>query len=325
MMETILLTGGAGFIGYHLVSSFLDSGYRVAIVDNFNVFYDPLIKRENIKNILSTTKNKNLFVLEHDICTLSAEMLQGIGIVDINAIVHLAAMAGVRPSIQDPMLYQDVNVLGTQNMLEIARQLGVKRFVLASSSSVYGVNPNVPWSESECVLEPISPYAASKIASEFLCSVYSHLYDMTCIALRLFTVYGPRQRPDLAIARFIRSVFEGEPVSLYGDGGSARDYTFVLDIVEAFRSAIEVDLHGYEVINIGGSSPVKLSELVRLIEEISDRKMNVLRAEKQPGDVPLTYADITKAERLLGYAPKVSLRDGLKLQIDSYEALRRGD
>ena len=286
-----------------------------------------MIKRNNIEILKkSSSCDRDITIWEEDVRTLDAAVVQErLAGRQIDAVVHIAAMAGVRPSIQDPMLYQDVNVLGTQNILEIARQLGVKRFVLASSSSVYGVNPNVPWSESECVLEPISPYAASKIASEFLCSVYSHLYNMTCIALRLFTVYGPRQRPDLAIARFIRSAFEGEPVSLYGDGGSARDYTFVSDIVEAFRSAIEVDLHGYEVLNIGGSSPVKLSELVRLIEEISGRKMNVLRAEKQPGDVPLTYADITKAERLLGYAPKVSLRDGLKLQIDSYEALRRGD
>nr|MBP8785781.1 NAD-dependent epimerase/dehydratase family protein [Synergistaceae bacterium] len=232
MSGTVLVTGGAGFIGSHLTQALLSSDKRVIVVDNFNDFYSPSIKRQNIKAVLNAVSEKqaeNLVLLEEDIRTLRLDQLKEHESID--TVVHLAAMAGVRPSLINPVLYQDVNVVGTQALLELSRVLKVKKFIFASSSSVYGVNPNVPWSESEDVLEPISPYAASKVSGELQGRVYHHLYGMDFIALRFFTVYGPRQRPDLAIAKFIERAFKREAIDMYGDGTSARDYTFVDDIV----------------------------------------------------------------------------------------------
>lgn len=317
MSGTVLVTGGAGFIGSHLTQALLSSDKRVIVVDNFNDFYSPSIKRQNIKAVLNAVSEKqaeNLVLLEEDIRTLRLDQLKEHESID--TVVHLAAMAGVRPSLINPVLYQDVNVVGTQALLELSRVLKVKKFIFASSSSVYGVNPNVPWSESEDVLEPISPYAASKVSGELQGRVYHHLYGMDFIALRFFTVYGPRQRPDLAIAKFIERAFKREAIDMYGDGTSARDYTFVDDIVNGVLAAVEKELHGYQVINIGNSFPVELRALVKMVEEATGVSLHIQRKPQQPGDVPRTFADISKARQLLGYNPMTSMEEGIRLQVE---------
>lgn len=317
MSGTVLVTGGAGFIGSHLTQALLSSDKRVIVVDNFNDFYSPSIKRQNIKAVLNAVSEKqaeNFVLLEEDIRTLRLDQLKEHESID--TVVHLAAMAGVRPSLMNPVLYQDVNVVGTQALLELSRVLKVKKFIFASSSSVYGVNPNVPWSESEDVLEPISPYAASKVSGELQGRVYHHLYGMDFIALRFFTVYGPRQRPDLAIAKFIERAFKREAIDMYGDGTSARDYTFVDDIVNGVLAAVEKELHGYQVINIGNSFPVELRALVKMVEEATGVSLHIQRKPQQPGDVPRTFADISKARQLLGYNPMTSMEEGIRLQVE---------
>ena len=317
MSGTVLVTGGAGFIGSHLTQALLSSDKRVIVVDNFNDFYSPSIKRQNIKAVLNAVSEKqaeNFVLLEEDIRTLRLDQLKEHESID--TVVHLAAMAGVRPSLMNPVLYQDVNVVGTQALLELSRVLKVKKFIFASSSSVYGVNPNVPWSESEDVLEPISPYAASKVSGELQGRVYHHLYGMDFIALRFFTVYGPRQRPDLAIAKFIERAFKREAIDMYGDGTSARDYTFVDDIVKGVLAAVEKELHGYQVINIGNSFPVELRALVKMVEEATGVSLHIQRKPQQPGDVPRTFADISKARQLLGYNPMTSMEEGIRLQVE---------
>ncbi len=317
MSGTVLVTGGAGFIGSHLTQALLSSDKRVIVVDNFNDFYSPSIKRQNIKAVLNAVSEKqaeNFVLLEEDIRTLRLDQLKEHESID--TVVHLAAMAGVRPSLINPVLYQDVNVVGTQALLELSRVLKVKKFIFASSSSVYGVNPNVPWSESEDVLEPISPYAASKVSGELQGRVYHHLYGMDFIALRFFTVYGPRQRPDLAIAKFIERAFKREAIDMYGDGTSARDYTFVDDIVNGVLAAVEKELHGYQVINIGNSFPVELRALVKMVEEATGVSLHIQRKPQQPGDVPRTFADISKARQLLGYNPMTSMEEGIRLQVE---------
>ena len=317
MSGTVLVTGGAGFIGSHLTQALLSSDKRVIVVDNFNDFYSPSIKRQNIKAVLNAVSEKqaeNFVLLEEDIRTLHLDQLKEHESID--TVVHLAAMAGVRPSLINPVLYQDVNVVGTQALLELSRVLKVKKFIFASSSSVYGVNPNVPWSESEDVLEPISPYAASKVSGELQGRVYHHLYGMDFIALRFFTVYGPKQRPDLAIAKFIERAFKREAIDMYGDGTSARDYTFVDDIVNGVLAAVEKELHGYQVINIGNSFPVELRALVKMVEEATGVSLHIQRKPQQPGDVPRTFADISKARQLLGYNPMTSMEEGIRLQVE---------
>ena len=317
MSGTVLVTGGAGFIGSHLTQALLSSDKRVIVVDNFNDFYSPSIKRQNIKAVLNAVSEKqaeNFVLLEEDIRTLRLDQLKEHESID--TVVHLAAMAGVRPSLMNPVLYQDVNVVGTQALLELSRVLKVKKFIFASSSSVYGVNPNVPWSESEDVLEPISPYAASKVSGELQGRVYHHLYGMDFIALRFFTVYGPRQRPDLAIAKFIERAFKREAIDMYGDGTSARDYPFVDDIVNGVLAAVEKELHGYQVINIGNSFPVELRALVKMVEEATGVSLHIQRKPQQPGDVPRTFADISKARQLLGYNPMTSMEEGIRLQVE---------
>ena len=317
MSGTVLVTGGAGFIGSHLTQALLSSDKRVIVVDNFNDFYSPSIKRQNIKAVLNAVSKKqagNFVLLEEDIRTLRLDQLKEHESID--TVVHLAAMAGVRPSLINPVLYQDVNVVGTQALLELSRVLKVKKFIFASSSSVYGVNPNVPWSESEDVLEPISPYAASKVSGELQGRVYHHLYGMDFIALRFFTVYGPKQRPDLAIAKFIERAFKREAIDMYGDGTSARDYTFVDDIVNGVLAAVEKELHGYQVINIGNSFPVELRALVKMVEEATGVSLHIQRKPQQPGDVPRTFADISKARQLLGYNPMTSMEEGIRLQVE---------
>ena len=303
---TILVTGGAGFIGSHLVDRLLEEGHSVLTIDNFDPFYPRSVKEHNI------ARHR-----EHDAFTLcEADIRDGEALrsaVDrpVDCIVHLAAKAGVRPSIKDPVAYQEVNVKGTQNMLELARERGVKQFVFGSSSSVYGTNPNVPWREDDHVLKPISPYAGTKVSGELLGHVYSHLYDIRFLALRFFTVYGPRQRPDLAIHKFLRLMRKGEPITLYGDGRTRRDYTYVDDIVDGIMAAIGYRGSMYEIINLGNNRTVELLELVEAMERASGLTANKAFGPEQPGDVRQTWADVGKAGELLGYKPDYDLEKGL--------------
>lgn len=301
-----LITGPAGFIGSHLCQRLLQDGWEVIGLDNFDDFYSPAVKRANIAACLD---NDGFKLVEGDI--RDGAVVEGIladGGVDI--IVHLAAKAGVRPSIEDPVGYQDVNVSGTVVMLEAARRFGVNKFVFASSSSVYGNNEKVPFAETDNVDYPISPYAATKKASELLCHTYSHLYgiDMTC--LRFFTVYGPRQRPDLAIHKFSRLIEAGEPIDVFGDGSMQRDFTYIDDIIDGVVAAMDRG-RGYEIYNLGESRPVRLDELICRIEEALGKKARINRLPMQPGDVKQTYADVTKAVERLGYQPKTEIEAGL--------------
>jgi UDP-glucuronate 4-epimerase len=306
-MKSILITGGAGFIGSHLAERLLQAGWQVTCIDNFDTFYNPERKHKNIASALNSPHYR---LLEADIRDL--ETLKTEAPAPYDAIVHIAARAGVRPSILDPLLYQQVNVQGTQNMLELAKEWGVKQFVFASSSSVYGINPKVPWSEDDHVLMPISPYAATKVAGELLGHVYSHLYGIRFLALRFFTVYGPRQRPDLAIHKFTHLMLQGKPIPLYGKGDTQRDYTYVDDLVDGIRSAIDYSGSPYEVINLGSDSPVSLMTLVEMLQDTLKVKADIEFLPEQPGDVPRTWADVSKAFRLFNYRPKTDLGAGLQ-------------
>ena len=300
-----LITGGAGFIGSHLVDSLLRDGHRVTVVDNFDPFYPRQIKERNISE---HRRNGAWRLIEADLRD-SAIAKQLVG--DYDVIVHLAAKAGVRPSIENPMAYQEVNVAGTQNLLEFARSAGIKRFVFASSSSVYGVNPRVPWSEDDHVLEPISPYASTKVSGELLGHVYSHLYGISFIALRFFTVYGPRQRPDLAIHKFAKMIRAGEPIPVFGDGSTRRDYTFIDDIVGGIRAAMAWR-GSYEIVNLGNNRTLSLSEMIAGLEVAIGREAIIRRLPEQPGDVPQTWANVSKAQRVLGYVPGTAYADGVQ-------------
>lgn len=303
----VLVTGGAGFIGSHLVDSLLSDDHTVTVLDNFDPFYPRAIKERNIASHRRSAKWRLVEADLRDVVGLQ-RAFDG---EPIDVIVHLAAKAGVRPSIEDPLSYQDVNVGGTQNLLELARARGVTRFVFASSSSVYGVNPTVPWRESDRVLEPISPYASTKVSGELLGHVYSHLYGIRFVALRFFTVYGPRQRPDLAIHKFARLILDGRPIPVYGSGDTRRDYTFVDDIVRGIRGAIAYDKSPYEVINLGNNQTVSLSAMIEGLEQALGKAAVIERLPEQPGDVPQTWADVSKAEALLGYAPQTSYNVGV--------------
>jgi len=309
----IVVTGGAGFIGSHLIDRLLSEGHRVTNIDNFDPFYDEAIKRQNIKGHL---ESDNYILHEVDIRDKAA--LNKAIPNDTDVIVHLAAKAGVRPSIQDPISYQEVNVAGTQNMLEVAREKEIKQFVFASSSSVYGKNPNVPWREDDAVLQPISPYASTKVSGELLGHVYSHLYDIRFLALRFFTVYGPRQRPDLAIHKFLKLMTEGNEITLYGDGSTRRDYTFIDDIVDGIMGAINYRDSLYEVINLGNNETVELLELVEAIEKASGITAKKTFGPEQPGDVKQTWADVSNAGNLLNYHADYSIDKGLKAFVEWY-------
>ena len=310
-MPHVLVTGGAGFIGSHLVDSLLRDGYRVTVLDNFDPFYPRAIKELNID---AHRRHRSWRLVEGDVRDLEHLRRQAAG--DFDAILHLAAKAGVRPSIQDPLGYQDVNVRGTQNLLELAREWKVRQFVFASSSSVYGINPRVPWREEDADLRPISPYASTKLSGEFLGHVYSHLYGMRFIALRLFTVYGPRQRPDLAIHKFARLMRSGRPLPLYGDGTTRRDYTFIDDIVRGIRAALTYDRTMFEVINLGNNRTVTMLEMVRGIEQALGVSAAIEWLPEQPGDVPQTWAGIDKARTALGYDPRTTYAEGVTRFID---------
>jgi UDP-glucuronate 4-epimerase len=305
-LKRVLVTGGAGFIGSHLVDRLLEDGWQVTVVDNFDPFYDPLVKR---KNIMPHLQRVNYTLVEGDIRDL--DLLHHRLRQEYHVIVHLAAKAGVRPSIQDPISYQDANVRGTQNLLEFARERGIRQFLFASSSSVYGVNPNVPWREEDAVLLPISPYASTKVSGELLGHVYSHLYGIRFLALRFFTVYGPRQRPDLAIHKFARQMLAEQPVTLFGDGTTRRDYTYIGDIIQGVRDAMEYSGTPYEVINLGNNRTVSLLEMVRTLERALEVKAKIEWMPEQAGDVPQTWADITKARRLVDYNPRTQFLEGL--------------
>lgn len=302
----VLVTGGAGFIGSHLVESLLADGHRVTVVDNYDPFYPRAMKEENLANV---RKAPGLRVVEVDV--RDASHLEELAD-SYDSIVHLAAKGGVRPSIADPVAYQAVNVTGTLNVLELARTCGVKQFVFASSSSVYGVNPNTPWREDDHVLLPISPYASTKVSGELMGHVYSHLYGIRFIALRFFTVYGPRQRPDLAIRKFADLIADGKPVTLYGDGGSHRDYTYIQDIISGVRAAMDYSDTAYEIINLGNNRPISLLELVRAIEHVIGKAAKLEFLPEQAGDVPKTCANIDKARALLDYEPKTGMSEGLR-------------
>lgn len=302
-----LVTGGAGFIGSHLVDRLLAEGWRVTVVDNFDPFYDPAVKERNVAAHLGHPR----FTL-HRIDIRDGAALHAALTDSYDVIVHLAAKAGVRPSIADPVTYQEVNVAGTQDLLEFAKERGVTQFVFASSSSVYGVNERVPWREDDSVLLPISPYASTKVSGELLGHVYSHLYGIRFIALRFFTVYGPRQRPDLAIHKFARLMRAGQPIPLYGDGTTRRDYTYIDDVIAGVRAAMDYDGSSYEVVNLGNNATVSLHDLVAHLEEALGMKARIDRLPEQPGDVPQTWASVDKARALLGYNPSTDIVTGLR-------------
>jgi len=304
----IVVTGGAGFIGSHVVERLLKENYKVSVIDNFDSFYPKSIKEKNMEGFIN---NPNVKFFELDI--LDAEGLATQLIDDYDAIIHLAAKAGVRPSIENPVQYQNVNVAGTQNMLEFAKKKGIKQFVFASSSSVYGINKNVPWSESDLQLFPISPYASTKISGELLGHVYSHLYGIRFIALRFFTVFGPRQRPDLAIHAFSKKILNNEPLNFFGDGSTRRDYTYVEDTVEGVFNALHYDQSNYEIFNLGNHHVVSLSEMLHTIELALDKKAIINQLPEQMGDVSVTYANIDKAAQHLHYAPSTSFEKGIQL------------
>lgn len=312
-MRSILVTGGAGFIGSHLVDRLLSDGeWQVTVVDDLNDFYDPAIKRENAER---AAQSPNYRLAEADIRDRSA--LRNI-FADgrFECIVHLAARAGVRPSLEQPELYAETNINGTLNLLQLAREHGIRQFVFGSSSSVYGINAKVPFGEDDPIRQPISPYAATKGAGELLCHTYAHLFGIRSVCLRFFTVYGPRQRPDLAIHKFARLISAGKPIPVFGDGTTRRDYTFVDDIISGVRASIDYvadeTKSDYEVINLGESRTVELRELISLLEKELDLQAVIDRKPLQPGDVPQTFADISKARKLLGYDPQTQIEDGIK-------------
>ena len=315
-MKAILITGGAGFIGSHLVDRLLSEGYgHVSVVDDFNDFYDPAIKRANVSR---HEKDSNYRLFEADIRDKSAlEKLFAESSFD--SIVHLAARAGVRPSLEQPLLYAETNINGTLNLLELARAHRIKHFVFGSSSSVYGINAKVLFSEDDPIRQPISPYAATKAAGELLCHTYTHLHGIRSVCLRFFTVYGPRQRPDLAIHKFARLISEGKPIPVFGDGTTRRDYTFIDDIIAGVRAAIDYNQSDYAVINLGESRTVELRELISLIEKELGATAKIDRQPLQPGDVPQTFADIAKARRLLGYNPQTQIEDGIKKFVEWFK------
>jgi UDP-glucuronate 4-epimerase len=314
----ILVTGGAGFIGSHLAESCLRAGHAVAVVDDFNDFYAPAVKEQN------------LAAVKEEVCVHRVDIRDEAAVQRIfregkfDTVVHLAARAGVRPSIREPKLYIETNITGTFNLLEAARQHGVQRFVSASSSSVYGVLKTVPFHEGLCLNQTISPYAATKLAGEQLCSNYSHLYGLRTISLRFFTVYGPRQRPDLAIHSFARAILAGRSIQQFGDGSTRRDYTYIDDIIQGVMACLDYEGPLCDVFNLGESQTTTLSELIALLERALGREAIVEVKPEQPGDVPLTYADISKARQLLGYDPHTQVSEGIPRFVEWLRARPEG-
>jgi UDP-glucuronate 4-epimerase len=333
-----LVTGGAGFIGSHVCERLLRSGHAVTVLDDLNPFYDPAIKWRNLDELQRAAMRpagsreteaaevgrdaRPTFRFVHADLTDAAAITKLFAGTKFDQVIHLAARAGVRPSLAEPAHYQRVNVEGTVNLLEAARLHGVRKLVLASSSSVYGVNAKVPFSEADPIFQAISPYAASKLACEALGHTYHHVYGLEIVMLRFFTVYGPRQRPDLAIYKFAQLISAGRPIPVFGDGSTARDYTYVEDIVDGVLAASERTL-GYEVINLGESQTVTLARLIELLEAALGKKAIIDRQPLQPGDVPITYADISKARRLLGYDPRTKIETGIPKFVEWFQGQAR--
>jgi UDP-glucuronate 4-epimerase len=311
--ETILVTGGAGFIGSHLCERLIARSNRVVCVDNFDLFYSPEVKRKNIENVLKD----NHFQLEECDIRNKDNLKKIFDIHRIDSIIHMAARAGVRPSISEPLIYQDVNIRGTLNLLELSKEYNIKNYIFASSSSVYGDCIHVPFKEDNALAHPISPYAASKQAGELFCYTYHHLYHIPITCLRFFTVYGPRQRPDMAIHKFTRLIDMGEEIQIYSDGSSKRDYTYISDVIDGIVSALD-NQFGFEIINLGNSKTIALKELVSLIENNLGKKAKTREIPAQPGDVFITYADISKAKSLLNYNPKVNINEGIRSFVQWY-------
>ena len=314
----ILVTGGAGFIGSHFVEKCLARGHAVAVLDDFNDFYDPAIKRANVAAFAKDAPIHEADIRDHD----AVARIVGAGKFD--TLVHLAARAGVRPSIKDPQLYIDTNITGTWHLLEAAKTAGIARFICASSSSVYGVLKTAPFREDMALTQTISPYAATKLAAEQLCSNYAHLYGLRTINLRFFTVYGPRQRPDLAIHAFTRAIWEGRAIQKFGAGETRRDYTYIDDILQGLLACLDYDGALCDVFNLGESQTTTLNELIATIERALGKTARLEQLGDQPGDVPLTFADIGKARTLLGYDPHTKIADGIPRFVEWFHATRGG-
>ena len=306
----LLITGGAGFIGSHIADRRLARGDSVVVLDDFNDYYDPLVKRANVAPHLADPRYR---LVEGDIRNRKLVFRLFAG-ERFDAVVHLAARAGVRPSLEQPVLYEEVNCVATLHLLEAAVAHGKPRFLFASSSSVYGINSKLPFAEDDPIERPISPYATTKRAGELHVFSTHHLYGLPAACLRFFTVYGPRQRPEMAIARFIRGLESGEAIPFYGDGGSRRDYTFIDDIADGVEAALEANFE-FEIVNLGSAHPVTLTELVEELEAATGRRARLDRRPVQAGDVPVTFASVAKAERLLGFRPKVTLEEGLRRSV----------
>ena len=321
MKKNILVTGGAGFIGSHLVGRLLDEGsWQVTVVDDLNDFYSPAIKRDNLAR---NADSADFHFVEADIRDAAA-MRDVFDTGSFDTVVHLAARAGVRPSLAQPKLYAETNIDGTLNLLELARDLEVRQFIFGSSSSVYGITSKVPFAEDDEIRQPISPYAATKAAGELLCHTYSHLFNFRTVCLRFFTVYGARQRPDLAIHKFAALINDGRPIQVFGDGKTRRDYTYIDDIIQGVRAAIDYDGSMHEVFNLGESETTELARLIELIEDAIGKKAIIDRQPMQPGDVPVTFADISKARQLLSYDPQTKIEDGIPKFVEWFKA-SRGD
>ena len=305
-----LVTGGAGFIGSHLVEALLAKGCAVTVLDDFNDFYNPAIKEGNVSGFVDRVEIVRGDIRDRDL--MEKVFREG----GFDVVFHLAARAGVRPSISDPRLYVSTNVDGTLNLLEACREYGVGKFVFASSSSVYGVNKKVPFAEVDRIERTISPYAASKLMGEQLCSNYANLYGIRCICLRFFTVYGPRQRPDLAIAKFTKKIMEGTPIERYGDGSTARDYTFIEDIVKGVIAAAEWDESEFDIFNLGGSQTNTLNKLIEVISRTLEKEPEIIALPDQPGDVPRTYADVSRAREYFNYEPQTPLEEGVERYVE---------
>ena len=313
-MPKCLLTGFAGFIGSHLTENLLSEGYQVIGIDDFNDYYDPKIKERNIFNFKD---NKSFLFNKGDI--RDKNFVEGIfKSHKPELVVHLAARAGVRSSLKFPLLYEEVNVLGTLNLLEAARNNRCKKFIFGSSSSVYGECKNIPFKETELDLKPISPYGVSKLTGEKYCHTYNHLYKLPVMCLRFFTVYGPRQRPDLAIHKFTKLIDEGKPIPVFGDGQYKRDFTYITEIIDGVMSSINYSKTSFEIFNLGESHITSVVDLVKLLENTLGKKAVIDWQEAQPGDVPLTYADVSKAEKLLGYKPRTAPEEGIKKFVEWY-------
>ena len=317
-MPKVLVTGFAGFIGSHLTERLLKEGNLVIGIDDFNDFYDPKIKEENI---FSIKNNKDLVFYRADIRDRT-KVEQIFTEHKPEIVIHLAARAGVRPSLKLPTLYEEVNVLGSLNLLEAAKTNNCRKFIFGSSSSVYGECKNIPFKETELNLKPISPYGVSKLAAEKYCFSFHHLFKMPVICLRFFTVYGPRQRPDLAIYKFTKLILEGKPIPVFGDGKYKRDFTYITEIIDGIIGAINYDKTSFEIFNIGESRTTSVLELIKLIEDATGKKAIIDWQEAQPGDVPLTYADVSKAEKLLNYKPRTSPQEGIKKFVEWFKSQR---